>query len=80
MHIFSRDNMNHGYYHQQPAPNPMHFLAVANTNASSGTASGDHGNTGQTVYPVQYVDNVNRATPSQEQIVYTNGQNNMYVF
>ena len=55
----------------------MHFLAVANTNASSGAGAGDHNNTGQTVYPVQYVDNVNRATPSQEQIVYANGQNSM---
>lgn len=78
MHIFNRDNMNHGYYHpQQPSANSMHFLAVANTNSSSGAGAGDHNNTGQTVYPVQYVDNVNRATPSQEQIVYANGQNSM---
>lgn len=56
----------------------MHFLAVANNSGTSGapTASGDHGGTGQTVYPVQYVDSVSRATPSHEQIVYTNGQTN----
>ncbi|XP_067943527.1 transcription factor RFX3-like [Watersipora subatra] len=51
--------------------------AVANTNANSGSTSGDHNSTGQTVYPVQYVEGVNRATPSQEQVVYTNGQNNI---
>jgi len=55
----------------------MHFLAVTNPAASAGNAGGDHGNAGQTVYPVQYVDSVNRVTTGQEQIVYPNGQNNM---
>ena len=82
MHLTARDSsMNHGYYHHQhPAAassthNPMHhFLAVAGNTGNTGNQSGDHGSTGQTVYPIQYVDTISRATPTQEQIVYANGQ------
>lgn len=69
--------MNHGYYHHQhhSAANPVHpFLAVAGNGANTGNQSGDHTSAGQTVYPIQYIDSINRATPTQEQIVYTNGQ------
>lgn len=78
MHISAaRDSMNHGYYHPQhpSAANHMHhFLTVAGNGANTGNQSGDHSSAGQTVYPIQYVDSINRSTPTQEQIVYTNGQ------
>lgn len=80
MHLTARDSsMNHGYYHHQhpaaSAHNSMHhFLALSGNGGNTGNQSGDHTSAGQTVYPIQYVDTINRATPTQEQIVYSNGQ------